>query len=122
LATYIGTSSGELVSKRTSLQASIGDGSVSSMLGFARRDRAFADFDFPIMDVLDRLTRVAHVKLVPAAGARHEVIGFGFGDAVGVAADIWRDHNHGRPSRVSRSKSTALISMGCLRGLRPNTK
>jgi hypothetical protein len=47
------------------------------------------------MDVRQHLTEIAHIEPLAAAGAFHEVIGFGFGYVIG-AASVWRHNNHGR--------------------------
>jgi hypothetical protein len=54
----------------------------------------FADFDLRVMDMRQHLAKVPHVNPLPAAGALHEVIGLGLGDAVRIDAAIISDFRH----------------------------
>src|SRR3981081_1253521 len=49
---------------------------------------AFANLNFSVMNVRERLFQVAHVKPLPAAGAFHEMIGLGFSNSLRIAAGL----------------------------------
>ena len=74
-----------------------------------RRGRNLADLDFRVVDVLDHLTKVAHVEPLTAAGAFHEMIGIVFGDAINIAAS--HDFAFGfRPSSAHLRATSSMLS------------
>ena len=59
-----------------------------------RRLRTFADLDLRVVNMHQNLAEVAHVEPFAAAGAFHEMIGLGFGEAVRLDAAIFNGFRH----------------------------
>jgi hypothetical protein len=58
-----------------------------------KRPRTYLDLDVRVVNMRQHLAEVAHVEPLSTAGTLVEMIGLGFGDAIGVDAVVAR-HLH----------------------------